>query len=278
MLALCVLLSNSRVYAALHVCTSGQEHSGPTVILDAFLGGNHLEWALVQPAVAHFAKVVSYDRAGLGTSEPSSAARTCQHIVEELRTALQNANIQSPYILVGHSSGGVHMRFFAYTYPEEVCGLVLVDSSHEDQLSKIQELKDRFNPPASPASALDLSWLPEPLHALYQELKACTNYTTTCARERQDFAQSLEEMKKYADQKLTIPLTVITRGTKVIDQAPAGWRAYELAVHEVWLTLQKDLVSKSPYGKQIFAPGCGHMIPRERPDIIVDAIKEMVNS
>lgn len=260
----------------LHLYEMGQQYENkPTVVLDTFLGGNVLEWSLVQSEVAEFAHVCSYDRAGLGWSEASPSPRSSLYIVEELRTLLRNANIQPPYILVGHSSGGINMRLFVNRYPEEVFGLVLVDSSHEEQLDKILALKDRFNPPVLNSQS-NLNWLPAALHSLYQELDASSQAHIATKAERKYFQQSAHELQQSVNALEDKPLVVITRGTKVLDQAPAERLPYELALHALWMDFQKDLVAKSKHGKQIIAPGCGHMIQRERPDIIIAAIKEMV--
>jgi len=108
----------------------GQAREGqPTVVLVGGLGDSLEVWDQVQPAVAQFARVVSYDRAGLGKSEPDNAPPTPQRIATQLHTLLQNAGIKPPYVLVGHSIGGPHVRMFASQYPGEVAGLVYVDPS-----------------------------------------------------------------------------------------------------------------------------------------------------
>lgn len=109
---------------------AGQAREGqPTVVLVGGLGDSLETWKLVLPAVAQFARVVAYDRAGLGQSEPDTAPPTPQRISTQLHTLLQNAGIKPPYVLVGHSIGGPHIRMFASLYPQEVAGLVYVDPS-----------------------------------------------------------------------------------------------------------------------------------------------------
>src|SRR5713226_519244 len=106
----------------LHINCTGT--GSPTVILDAGLGGTSLDWSKVQPAVAHFTRVCSYDRAGYGWSDTGPGPRTSQQIVKELHLLLMHAQISGPYILVGHSLGGLNMRLYAYRYPGEVAGMV----------------------------------------------------------------------------------------------------------------------------------------------------------
>ena len=128
----------------LHIHDTGS--GGPTVILDACLGGNHLYWGLVQPEVEKFTRVCSYDRAGLGLSDESSLERTSENIAKELHTLLHAGGVSGPYILVGHSSGGINMRMYANMYPEDVHGVILIDASHENQLETFEKIDVQFKP------------------------------------------------------------------------------------------------------------------------------------
>jgi pimeloyl-ACP methyl ester carboxylesterase len=109
----------------LHVLDSGKGH--PTVVFEAGLPGSVLSWCQIQQDLARLVRVVSYDRAGLGWSDPGPEPRTAERIVEELRQMLDRAGVPGPYILVGHSFGGLTTRLFAARYPDDVAGLVLVD-------------------------------------------------------------------------------------------------------------------------------------------------------
>ena len=113
----------------LHISCVGE--GSPTVVLDAGLGGFSLDWSLVQPELAATTRVCAYDRAGYGWSDPSPHARTPSQIADELHTLLVNAGIQGPYVLVGHSAAGKHVRLYASRYPQAVAGMVLIDARHE---------------------------------------------------------------------------------------------------------------------------------------------------
>ena len=126
----------------LHLQTAGDESAKPTVILDAGMVSFSSNWAWVQPEIAKVTRVVAYDRAGLGWSEASPNPRDAQTSARELHAALQNAGISAPYVVVGHSFGGLTMRAFADLYPDEVAGLVLVDASHPDQWTHIPASKN----------------------------------------------------------------------------------------------------------------------------------------
>jgi pimeloyl-ACP methyl ester carboxylesterase len=103
------------------------DRANPTVLFEAGIAGSCLSWSLVQPLVADFAHAVSYDRAGLGWSTGTLTARTAANMVDELAAALRTAQINPPYILVGHSFGGLLVQTFAHTHPADTSALVLVD-------------------------------------------------------------------------------------------------------------------------------------------------------
>jgi pimeloyl-ACP methyl ester carboxylesterase len=105
----------------------------PTVVLEAGLGDVLIGWKRVQSPIAEFSRVCSYDRAGYGGSDPGPMARTSAQIAKELHTLLQKAGEKPPYLLVGHSFGGYNVRVFNGQYPDQVAGIVLVDSTQEDQ-------------------------------------------------------------------------------------------------------------------------------------------------
>jgi pimeloyl-ACP methyl ester carboxylesterase len=126
--------------ARLHLHTRGRHHrqdnpDAPVVLLDAGSPGFSAQWGWIQPAIAEFATVVSYDRPGLGWSDPrrDDDPYDPRDTADRLHAALQKVGLPGPYLVVGHSYGGLTSRVFAAAYPEEISGLVLVDPSHPDQ-------------------------------------------------------------------------------------------------------------------------------------------------
>ena len=115
-------------------------HGVPTVILDSGMGVPAVGWAMVQPEVAKFARVCSYDRAGYGWSETGPKPRTSLQIAKELGALLEASGEKGPYILVGHSFGGYNVRLFTSLYPADVVGVVLVDAEHGDEEKRIDQL------------------------------------------------------------------------------------------------------------------------------------------
>src|SRR5215207_7947033 len=117
----------------LHINCEGQ--GTPTVVLDAGSGGMSAQWVRVQREVSDTTRVGAYDRAGMGWSEMGPDPRDAKQISYELHTLLSKAGIEGPYVLVGHSLGGMYMQTYASRYPDEVAGVALVDSSQSDQFS-----------------------------------------------------------------------------------------------------------------------------------------------
>src|ERR687897_1680021 len=129
---------------SLHINCVGQ--GSPTVLLDAGSGGFSAQWVRVQRQVSGTTRVCAYDRAGMGWSEMGPEPRDARQITGELHTLLKGANIEGPYVLVGHSFGGLYVRTYAARYPDEVAGVVLVDSSSPKQVSHQPVTRDSNEP------------------------------------------------------------------------------------------------------------------------------------
>lgn len=126
----------------LHIyCTGPQNSDNPTVILETLSGGTSSYWGWIQSEIAKVSRVCSYDRAGRGWSDPSPRTQTLQQTVNDLHTLLERAGVARPYVLVGHSIGGIYVRKYAADYPDEVAGIVLIDASHPDQFVRVPELR-----------------------------------------------------------------------------------------------------------------------------------------
>jgi pimeloyl-ACP methyl ester carboxylesterase len=122
---------------SLHINCSGQ--GSPTVILEAANLGMSAHWVRVQQQLAQTTRVCAYDRAGMGWSERGPEPRDAKQVTGELHTLLKDADTEGPYVLVGHSYGGLYARMYAAQYPNEVAGVVLVDSSHPEQFTRSPE-------------------------------------------------------------------------------------------------------------------------------------------
>ncbi len=284
----------------LHINQSGSETGLPTVILDAGLGGCSLHWPAVQKAIEGFARVCSYDRAGMGWSDVSLKPRTSKVIVEELHVLLRNSNILPPYILVGHSLGGINMRLYANTYPEDVFGVVLVDSTHEKLLELLALVEEKFAK-IDPKKAFltrvktyifksrffryvgllrlmntlgikKLTCVPEALKG-QMIAKTCTLKSfNTLFSEGEYIKQSCKQVEQSSNSLVNKPLTVITAAKRPNDGS-------EIAQEVVAIVekCQKEFVALSRKGKQLIAENSGHHVNWDQPEIIVEAVREMVN-
>jgi pimeloyl-ACP methyl ester carboxylesterase len=275
-------------------------NSAVTVVLDIGMGGNLLYWHLVQPEIAKFARVVSYDRAGFGWSDPSPKPRTSENIAEELHTLLHNANIPAPYLLVGHSFAGINARIFANKYPDEVMGVILVDSSHENQLQTLPKQTDLFSnllrhkaghPILIGLANVGFARIYESItydHKLPDDVRSeliATNSTAqfmkSCIGEWSMFSRNLDYTTHTKPNLHNKPLIVITAGIKPHEKLCADHGFDNIScenAYTAWQILQKDLAKKSSRSKQIIADHSGHNIPIDAPDVIIKAVKDMLEN
>ena len=273
----------------LHLYCRG-EAGAPTVVMDSGLGGTVLDWQLVQPEVEEFARVCTYDRGGMGWSEPGDQPRTSQQIVKELHTLLGNAGVEGPYVLVGHSFGGTDMQVYASRYPDEVAGMVLVDSALEDeeQLNVTKALQP------SPLllkvyATIGLTRLPYTLGGatpgirspeLEDEQAAISSHRKhifAVADETSSLGASFDENRADPMSLGDKPLMVLTAGSV---QTEGTGLSQEQAdqLDELHNESQAALARRSENAKQIIAEDSGHYIQVERPDLVIDAIRQVVEA
>lgn len=292
-----VLLGSAFHNLALNLDCRGQ--GGPTVILDSGLGVPAIGWNPVETEVAKFTRVCSYDRAGYGWSSPSELPRTSLRIVKELHALLDAAQEKGPYILVGHSFGGYNVRVYNGQYPGDVVGMVLVDASHEDQNERMPPAFQAYMKKAN--EQLQRQKLLAPLlirfgvarfsqrneaetpgvskefgqEMLYLQLQP--KFIDATVSEMGSFAESANEVRS-AGNLADKPLVVLTAGKSVDPkQLPEGLPQKDFDdFHQIWVNeLQVKEAQLSTRGKRIMVPDSDHMIPFERPDAIVAAIREV---
>lgn len=242
----------------------------PTVILDTGLGGSSADWGFVQPEVARFTRVCSYDRAGMGYSDPGPSPRTARRIAGELAELVDRSGLGGALVLVGASSAGFNVRIFASDHPDRVAGLVLVDASHEDQAHEVPTLA-RFVPLLSSLGILRLLGVSfglseESLAPSARQFARATRFRAAgyraAAGEISHIRESAEEVRR-SRRKLTIPVVVVTGGRGADQQ---------------WRSLQADQVTLSERGCQIIAERAGHVVALDQPDVVVNAIRTIVET
>lgn len=252
----------------------------PTVVLESGMPGSSLGWASVTEAIGRFSRVCSYDRAGYARSEASSRPRTLGNIAEELALLLRNARIDPPYVLVGHSFGGLVTQLYAARFPAQVSGMVLVDSSHPDQsrrtadLARMRSLAFRLrllapiglarlllDVPAGNPESRDRS-----VRKAEGELLMTTRSLRTLTLEMAGLGDSLGEATRERPRLGRKPLVVLTQGR----HRPQSW--------DDWYGMQEDLAALSDSSDWQITDAAGHFIHQDQPELVVDAIRRVVES
>ncbi|MDE0102931.1 MAG: alpha/beta hydrolase [Bryobacterales bacterium] len=247
----------------------------PTVVFEAGLPGSSLAWASVSGEVASFTTTCSYDRAGYAWSEPSPAARSAGNIVRELHLLLRNSGIAAPFVLVGHSFGGLLMQLYASQYPDDVAGMVLVDSSHSglahqsidlDRIATIGRTVGILAPTGIPRflfplPAGDPASREDSVRAAETALMKTTKSVRTAAAEMAALRTSLQEVAASPLSLGNKPLYVLSEGRR---------RA------EFWLELQEDLTGLSTASEWRIAERSGHFIHHDQPELVIEAVRTVV--
>ncbi len=231
----------------------------PVVVFENGLGESMDTWRKVLPEVACFTKGVAYDRAGAGSSPAGPEPRDAHAVVADLHKLLARCHIEPPYILVAHSIGGLYARMYAYRYPEEVAGLVLADPSPEDW-DRVR--RERISPESVRRS---------------ERLVAISSFLMgPGARAEWDARGRTENQVREARRALDIPVAVLSAGKN--ERRLIMPKETARKTHEIALELHKKMANESVYGTHETIQDAGHMMQRETPEAIVDAVREMVEA
>jgi len=271
----------------LHIQCAGAGR--PTVVLETGANAMSALWGNVQPQVAVRTRVCSYDRAGLGWSEPGPEPRDALHIASELRTLLRNAAETPPYVLVGHSFGGLLVRVYTDQYPEDVVSLLLLDSSHPDQVARVEKVLGK-------PSFLEAHLSPDFLVlARLGILRFAFRFTDAghrfdglgpkrAAEFKAFFADSSHQSAGDAEMKVWEATAAQTRATRLLGQRPlvvisAGATSPLSPEERVRFELQEELASLSVRGSHRILAGTTHGSLATDPAHaaqVAEAIRELV--
>jgi pimeloyl-ACP methyl ester carboxylesterase len=284
----------------LHIYCTGQQVDGrPTVVFEGGLGAPWLVWDLVQPGVAEQTRTCSYDRAGYGWSDPGPQPRSARQMAGELHSLLKQAGETGPYLLVGHSLGGIIIRIYAAEYPEQVSGLVLVDARHEDFFTRMPPGYRRIDETnlrnaqvlqiitpfgvtrlLGQNGTLDgyeryLAPLPDSTKAAARALMIYNpQHWSTAVAERQASPESYEQARS-ATLADGLPLTVLSAENGV-----DAWKSPDFEIstesRETWMALQQEQAALSTNSRWIIVPDSGHYIHIDRPSAVVEAVLSML--
>lgn len=266
----------------------------PTVVLESGLGTPAIGWHLVQPGIANFTRVCSYDRAGYGWSDPGPMPRTLSEIARELQSLLQNAGEKPPYILVAHSFGKGIVLLFNKMYPDEVAGMVLVDGG-PDKLrlpASIQALartdlirREKSRRFASAFYFFGISRflarkdIQDPGESIYDQE---WSYDAIQPKFIQATTSEVEGQWNGVDEAELADAATLGNKPLVVLIAGKGMWGLPL-VSQDWVDLRKTWVEGqmqlaqrlSTQGKWRIVADTTHDIPDERPEAIVDAVREV---
>lgn len=283
----------------LHMDIQGK--GSPTVIFENGSGDFSFIWSQVQPEIAKLTKTVSYDRAGYGCSEQGPLPRTSRQICWELHTALKNAGVQPPYILVGQSFGGFIARAFARYYSGEVAGMILAEAVQEDQkifmgsdtpMRIRQFAKGRIAPEIQtsfiplPDTVTRSSTMPGEIDPLFKRFpeniqrrqmwaQSQPHYIPAVQAEMDWSPEDVSNLYQHRNEKEyllgNMPLIVMTRGKGGFEG-----RKDSLQLEKDRLASQEQLVHLSSNSKQIIDMHSGHNIHVEDPGAVIEAIEEVL--
>lgn len=252
---------------SLHIYCMGE--GSPSVVIDVGFGESYTNWHTIQEGVAHDTRVCAYERAGYGSSEPGPMPRTSQQVVYELKTLLEKADIPGPYVLVGHSLGGLNMQVFASQHPDLVAGAVLLDPPPLGFITgeRFPELYQM----AEQETAGLLAVAERARQATDPEEKAKASYYQTLASEHAmmmaDSADQVAAIESFGD----MPLVVLASGKPNLAFGDSAE-----AFQQFWIEQNQALATKSANGAYILAEESGHNLYSDVPDLVLDAIRQIV--
>lgn len=267
-------------------------NGGPTIVFEtAFDPAGHLQWYNIQQELPNTYTSFSYDRAGILWSERGKNPKSGEEMAKELHLLLEKANAPKPYILVGHSFGGTLARFFVNKYPEDVAGVIFVDSQCPDDEKYLSPELFKMVNQGLPGSFLRLAntfglarlmfkgMFPNNKQYEYQNtiMPALLYKSADALLEEQDQMRSIKNEASKIKSFGNIPLYVLTAGDEKRFDSSIRDLKLKTEMLSAWNKMQKDFLLLSMESKQVLIPNSGHYINQEQPKVIETAINDMVN-
>jgi len=256
---------------SLHVHCLGEDVPGsPTVVFESGLGGTSLDWSRVQPLVARSSRSCTYDRAGYGWSESGPLPRDAGRLSSELATLLVYASLPPPYVLVAHSFGGFMVRLYAQRHPDKVAGMVLVDTTHEQQFQRFSA-GNRLAP-SGRTFVIANHWavppgLPPALQTLARALALRPGSVRALYAELADIRRSAALVEEQALLP-AVPIHLVTRGGALPGASEGSERR--------WLDAQHDLAERLNAASLRLARDSGHYVHLDAPELVAQVIRDLV--
>lgn len=265
----------------------------PTVVIEAGLGSDWLGWQVVQPKLSKITRVCTYDRSGLGWSEPRQGARDAEAIARQLHTLLDLADVQRPLVLTGHSAGGFYVREYAREFPAEVAGVVLVDSTSPQQIDELPGFRASYE--ADKRNARLELWLDrlrvwsgwerlmgrchdtpgkglEQLAGLYDAKECRPEFVDGELGEYMEFETADKQAARLTSFG-KVPLLILSADPNARHK---GMSANAIAQKPIWDREQESLKSLSPLSWRVIARGSGHKIYQDRPDVVLGEMTRLI--
>jgi pimeloyl-ACP methyl ester carboxylesterase len=264
----------------MHIVCTGT--GSPAAVLESAAGARWMQWRKVQPALSAVTEVCSYDRAGHGWSEPRKGPRDAEIIVRELHSLLDQAGVKRPFVYAGESAGGLYVREYAREYPTELAGVALLDASSPQQIDELPNFRALWE---SDVRDYQRSLWMDRLRVWsgWERLMGnCASQTSSEIDCRPAYVDLDDGELPYFDLTSrqagrlksfgNIPLLIITRDT---EKPPATAR--QAADYPVWIQEQEASKSLSPRSWRVIAHDSGHIVPMDRPDLVVTEMALLIN-
>jgi pimeloyl-ACP methyl ester carboxylesterase len=274
-----------------------------TVVFDAPSGDAGWNWFKVQPEVAKHTRACVFDRAGFGFSDPAPRPNTSGNVVEDLHKLLARAGVKPPYVLVGNSLGGANVQVYAYRYPAQVKGLVLVEPQHEDETRRLDKAsqgnlkkvyafiadQNKYCLAAAQkgmtrGSEGEMHCIGNPSDVYGPKLGAVVaaamtrpTYWRTTIDEWDAIEVSDEQLRKLRRPFGDLPLIVLTRGVSPYAVPGKPQSPLNKAMEDENVAIHKEIAALSTRGQQRVVPGAGHVIHAQKPEAVVAAVLDVLH-